>query len=73
MNRIIKSYFASNKTEEQPSTIDVSLVKIAPILIVLAAGYVIGIFVLLIEQFAHGNIFHYCPRGNFRRWRQNEY
>jgi hypothetical protein len=63
----------SIEPEEQPSTIDVSMVTVAPILVVLAAGYVIGIFVLVIERCVHGNILKYWPRGSVRRWRQNEY
>jgi len=46
---------------------------VTPILVVLAAGYVFGIFVLLIERCAHGNILKCWPRGSVRRWRQNEY
>jgi hypothetical protein len=72
-DRIFKPSFASKKPEEQPSTIDVSMVTVAPILVLLAAGYVIGIFVLLIERCVHGNILKCCSSGTVRRWRQNEY
>jgi hypothetical protein len=72
-DRILTQYFVSKKPEEEPSTIDVSMVTVAPILAVLAAGYVIGIFVLLIERCVHGNILKWWPRGSVRRWRQSEY
>jgi hypothetical protein len=32
------------------------MVTVAPILVVLAAGYVTGIFLLLMEQCVHGNV-----------------
>ena len=72
-DRIFKQFTVSKESEEQPSTIDVSMVTVTPILVVLAAGYVIGIFVLLIERCAHGNILKCWPRGSVWRWRQNEY
>jgi hypothetical protein len=72
-DRILKPKFVSKKLEKQPSTIDVSMVTVAPILAVLAAGYIIGIFVLLIERCVHGNILKWWPRGSVRRWRQSEY
>jgi len=59
--------------KEQPSAIDVSMETVAPILVVLAAGYVIGIFVLVIERCVHGNMLKCWPRGSVRRWRQIEY
>jgi hypothetical protein len=65
-------YFPSNVQNEQQSIIDVSLVTVAPILVVLAAGYITGILVLLIERCAHGNILKYRPRGTVRRPWQNE-
>ena len=61
------------KPEEEQPVIDVNMVTVAPILVVLAAGYVIGIFVLLIERCVHGNIMKYWPRGIVRRWRQYEH
>jgi len=72
-DRILKQYFFSEEPEEQTSTIDVSMVTVTPILVVLAAGYVIGIFVLLIERCAHGNILKCWPHRRVRRWQQNEY
>ena len=73
MGRIQQQFGALNEPEEQPSTIDVSMVTVAPIFVVLAAGYVIGIFVLLIERCVHGNLLKCWPRGRVRRWRHNEY
>jgi len=71
-DRILK-LFAVLKEPKQPSTKDVSMVTVAPIFVVLAAGYVIGIFVLLIERCVHGNLLKCWPRGTVRRWRHNEY
>jgi hypothetical protein len=68
-----REYVLSDETEEQPSTIDVGMLTVAPILVVLVAGYVIGIFVLLIEICFHGNILKCWPCGRVRRWQQNEY
>ena len=74
-SRILKQFTISKEPEEQeqPSTIDVRMVTVTPILVVLAAGYVIGIFVLFIERCAHRNILKCWPRGSVRRWRQNEH
>ena len=71
--RMYQEYVLSKEPEEQPSIIDVSMVTVAPIMAVLAAGYVIGIFILLIEGCVNGNILKCWPRGSVRRWRQNEY
>jgi len=67
-----QEYVLSDEPEEQPSTIDVSMLTVAPILVVLAAGYVIGIFVLLIEQCVHGNILKCWSCAFARRWGQIE-
>jgi hypothetical protein len=66
-------YTPLKEPEEQPSAIDVSMVTVAPIFVVLAAGYVTGIFALLIERCVHGNILKCRPRRIVRRWRQTEY
>jgi hypothetical protein len=55
--RIHQQDLLSKVPKEQPSTVDVRMVTIAPILAVLAAGYIMGIFILLIERCVHGNIF----------------
>ena len=68
-----QKYVALQEAEEEPSILDVSVVTVAPILVVLAAGYVLGICVLLIERCAHGNILKCWTRGSVRRWRQVEY
>jgi len=65
--RVFQKYMTSQEPQEQPSTIDVSTVRVAPILVVLAAGYVLGIFVLLIERCIHGNILKCWTRGSVRR------
>lgn len=60
-DRIRKQYEPLEEPEEQPSTIHVSMVTVAPILVVLTAGYVIGDFVMLIERWSHGNVFKCWP------------
>jgi hypothetical protein len=65
--------FVSIEPVKQPSTIDISMVTVVPILVVLAAGCVIGIFLLLIERYFHGNILKCWPRRSVRRWQQDEY
>ena len=65
--RILQQHVISKEPTKQQSTIDVSMVTVAPILDVLAVGYLIGIFVLLIELCAHGNILKYWPRGTVRK------
>jgi len=62
----------SKEPEEQPSAIDVSMVTVTPILVALAAGYVMGICELFIERCDYGNILKCWPRGSVRRWQQNE-
>jgi hypothetical protein len=46
---------------------------VEPILVVLAAGYVIGFFILLIEKCVHGDVFKYWPRENTQMRPKNEY
>jgi len=71
--RIRQQSLLSKEHKEQPSTIDVNVATVAPILAILAAGYIIGIFVLLVERCVHGNILKCWPRGRVRRWGQIEY
>jgi len=49
------------------------MVTVATIMVVLAAGYLIGIFVLLIKRCFHGNKLKCWPRGSVRRWRKIKY
>jgi hypothetical protein len=63
----------SHEPEEEPSIIDVSTVTVAPILVVLVAGYVIGILVLVIERYVQRDTLNNWARQSVRRWRQNEY
>jgi hypothetical protein len=69
-NKLLKESAPLKEPNEQPSIIDVSMVTVAPIFVVLAAGYVTAIFVLLIERCVHGHILKCWPRGIVRRWRQ---
>ena len=73
LDKILQDFAVSREPKNQPSTIDVSMVTVAPILVVLAAGYVIGIFVWFIEGCAHGIKLKYWRRGRVRRRRENEY
>jgi hypothetical protein len=70
---VFQDYSISKEPEEEPSTIDVSMVTAAPILVVLVVGCVIGIFILLIERCVHGNILKCWPTGSVRRWQQKEF
>ena len=60
----IQKHYTVLKEPKQPSTNDVSMVTVAPIFVVLAAGYILGIFVLLIERCVHGNLLKCWPRGS---------
>ena len=60
-------YLHSKEPTEQTSTIDVTMITVAPILVVLAVGYVVGFFVLMIERCVHGNLLKYRPLGSVRR------
>ena len=66
-DRLLQHYLISKGQTEQPSIIDVSVMTVAPILVLLAGAYVIGIFLLVVESCAHGNILKYWPRGIGRR------
>ena len=68
-----QDYLNAQEPKEEPTIIDVSVVTVAPILVVLAAGYIIGIFVLLIERSVLGKIFQFWSRGSVRRWQQKEF
>jgi hypothetical protein len=70
-SRLYQKRVSSKEPREQPSIMDVSMVTVAPILVVLAAGYATGIFVLLIELCLNGNLFKFWPRRSVRRLRQN--
>jgi hypothetical protein len=72
-SRILQQHLLPKEHKEQPFTIEVSVVTVTQILVVLAAGYVIGIFVLLIERCVHGNILKCWPRGSVRSWPKNVY
>ena len=73
MKKIIQYLDVSKDPNNEPSIMNVSMVTVAPILVVLAAGYVIGILVLFIERCAHGIKLKYWRRGRVRRRRENEY
>lgn len=64
--RIRQQYITSTQQDTQPSSIVVSLVTIAPILVLLAAGNIIGIVILMIERCVHADIFKTCPLMNIR-------
>jgi hypothetical protein len=62
--RIRQQYMLSKEPEEPPSTIDVSMLTVASIFVVLAAGYVVAIFVLLIELCVQGNTLKCWSHGS---------
>jgi hypothetical protein len=59
--RIRQQYMTSTQPDPQPSVISVSLLTVAPILVLLVAGNIIGFLILVIEQFAHRYIFRTWP------------
>jgi len=63
----------SQEPQEEPSIIDVTTVTVAPILVVLVAGYVIGILVLVIERYVQRDTLNNWARQSVRRWQQNKY
>jgi len=70
--RFRKQFAVSKERKGQPSAIYVSMVTVAPIMAVLVAGYIVGIFVLFIERCVHGNILKCWPCESVRRRRKNE-
>ena len=66
-DRILQQYLISKELKEEQSIIDVSMSTVAPNMVVLAAGYVMGIILLVIECCVHGNILKYWPSGTVRR------
>ena len=59
--RIRQHFLPSKQPDTEPSAIVVSLVTVAPILVLLVAGNVIGLLILVIEQFVHGDLFKIWP------------
>jgi hypothetical protein len=49
------------KPQKTPTTIDVNMLTVAPILVVLATGILIAIILLVIERCVHGNVLKYLP------------
>ena len=70
--RIRQHHLLSKQPDTQPSSIVVSLVTVAPILMLLVAGNVIGLLILVIEQFVHGDLFKIWPLRNSRRKHNKE-
>jgi len=64
--RIRQLYIYSTQPNTEPSNIVVSLETIMPILVLLAAGNILGLLVLLSERFLHGNIVRTWRPGNIR-------
>jgi hypothetical protein len=64
--KIRQHYQPSEEPDTEPSSIDVSLVIVAPILVLLAAANVIGFILLMIEKFVHVFIFKTWPPRNIR-------
>ena len=51
----------------------VAIVIVARILVVLAAGYVMGNLILVIQRYVRGNVLKYWSRGSVRSWPKNGY
>ena len=49
-------YLTSHQHTEAQSNVAVAIVTVAPVLVVLVAGYVMGVLVLVIERCVYGNI-----------------
>ena len=64
--RIRYHFIPSTQPDTQPSSVDVSLVTVAPILVLLAAGNILGLLILMIEQFFHVCIFRNWSAGIIR-------
>jgi len=55
--RIRQQYLTSTQPDTEPSSVVVRLETIAPILVLITAGNVMGLLILLIEQFVHEDKF----------------
>jgi hypothetical protein len=53
--RIRQHYLPSDEPDRQSDSIDVSMVTVAPILVLIVAGNVIGPLILVIEKCVHGD------------------
>jgi len=53
--RIRKHYLSSKEPDMQSDSIEVSLSTVAPVLVLVAAGNVIGLIILVIERCVHGD------------------
>lgn len=51
--RIRQNYLPSKQPDTEPSSIVVSLVTVAPILVLLAAGNLMGLILLIMEKCVH--------------------
>ena len=72
-SRIRQHYLTSHEHKEAQSNIAVTIVTVAPVLVVLAAGYVIGVLVMVIERCVYGNILICWLRGSVPSWHKNGY
>jgi hypothetical protein len=68
--RINQQTLILDEPNEQPSTVDVSMVTVAPILVVLAAGYVTGVLYYWSSDVSMETV-KCWSRGSVRKWRQN--
>jgi hypothetical protein len=64
--RFRQHYLPSKEPDTEPSSIVVSLVTVAPILVLLAAGNIIGFLILVIEKYFHGDMFKPWTLRNIR-------
>jgi hypothetical protein len=71
--RIRQNFLPSKKPDTETTTIVVSLLTVAPNLVLLVTGNVIGLLILVIERIVYGDVFNIWPLRNIRRKRNNEY
>jgi hypothetical protein len=64
--RIRQQYKTLKKPDTGPSFVVVSLVTVVLILVLPAAGNIMGLLMLMIEKFFHGDTFKNWPYGNSR-------
>ena len=65
---IRQQYLTAHQHKEAQTNIAVAMVTVAPVLVVLAGGYVMGVLVLVIERCVHGNILKCWLCGSVPCW-----
>jgi len=71
--RLRQHYLPSPQPDAEPSSIVVSLVTVAPILVLILGGNLLGLLILVIERCLHWEIFKTWPTRYIRRPHNLEY